>query len=169
MSESLLRKREKQVLVELLKDGRKPDKHIAKDIGTTQSTVTRIRQKLEREGYIDDYRARGNLKKAGLSIVVTTLFEWTEYSKNGVFEAAKRYISSSHPVVVFGRGEGMGGKTIIVMTAHRNFEDYETFMTGFREKWDKYVTNLDYFICSVDSIYKFHTRDAVIHGVMAGE
>lgn len=165
-----MRKREKQVLGELLIDGRKPDKYIAKDIGTTQTTVTRIRQKLEREGYIEGYRARGDLKKAGLSIVVATLFEWTDFSKKDAFEKAKKYILDNPHVVFFGRGEGMSGKTMIVISVHGNFEEYETFMHGLREKWDRYMRSMDYFMTSVDGVYKrFSTKDAIIHSVMAGE
>lgn len=170
MSGSMLRKREIQVLTRLLNDGRKPDKHIAKEIGTTQTTVTRIRQRLERDGHIESYRARGDLEKAGLSIIVTTLFEWTDFSKKEAFEKAKKYILDNPHVVFFGRGEGMSGKTIIVITVHKSFEEYESFMHGLREKWDQYMRNLDYFMTSVGGIYKrFSTKDAIIHSVMAGE
>ncbi len=42
----MLKKKERDVLLKLIKNGRKTDKQIAKEIDTTQPTVTRIRQKL---------------------------------------------------------------------------------------------------------------------------
>ncbi len=166
----MLKKREKKVLIELLENGRKPDKHIAKDIGTTQTTVTRIRQKLEREEYVENYRARANLKKAGLSIIVTTIFEWTDFSKKDVRELAKKYILKHPSVVFFARGKGMSGKTTIIITAHQNFQEYDIFVDGIREKWDTYIRNFDCFMTSVDTIYKrFCTKDAVIHRLKEAE
>ena len=166
----MLKKREKKVLIELLKNGRKPDKHIAKDIGTTQTTVTRIRQKLERDEYVENYRARANLKKVGLSIIITTVFEWTDQTKQDIFNEAKKYILAHESVVFFGRGEGMSGKTAIIITVHKNYHDYDDFMKGLRRKWDMYIRDLEYFTTAIDGIYKrFCTKDAVIHTLKEGE
>src|SRR3989338_7339893 len=106
-----MRDKEKQVLFELLRNGRKPDKHIAQALGLSQPTVTRIRQKLERDRLIKGYKAGVDEKAIGFSISVITFFDWRDHSEKDQIEEATQHISKLPDVVYFARGEGLRGKT----------------------------------------------------------
>jgi DNA-binding Lrp family transcriptional regulator len=50
-----------------MKNSRKSDRQLARAIGTSQPTVTRIRSRLEKEGYIKEYTMIPDFGKLGLS------------------------------------------------------------------------------------------------------
>lgn len=149
----MLRKREKHVLFELLENGRIPDKHVAKKLNTTQPTVTRIRQKLEREGYIKRYAAVPCLNKVGLDLVVFTLFQWMDYSKEDERKKAAEEVKNKPQTIYIGNGEGLSGKTEIIVSAHKSFNDYSKYIKELRKHWGKYVEHIDQFITPVDENY----------------
>jgi len=158
-----LKKKEIQVFFEILKDGRIPDKHIAQKIKTTQPTVTRIRQKLEREGYIQKYSPVVDFRKIGISIIVVTMFKWADYSVEKEQEDARKDILHMPELLSISRGEGMRGKTNIIISAHRNFKSYEDFVRVLRKKWGHYVTDIESFISSVEGVTKiFDPSECVI-------
>ena len=51
----LLKEIELKMLSELIKNSRRSDRELAKAIGTSQPTATRIRSKLEKDGVIKEY------------------------------------------------------------------------------------------------------------------
>lgn len=157
-----IRDREKQVLFELLKDGRKPDKHIAQLLKLTQPTVTRIRQRLERDKIIRGYRAIVDEKAAGFSISAITFFDWRDYSEKEQIEEAVNYINKMPEVVYFARGEGLRGKTYVMITSHKTFSDYIDFTKKLRERYGKQIAYIEEFISSTDAIQKRDSTQAVI-------
>ena len=56
---------ELKILSELMKNARISDRELAKKIGVSQPTVSRIRSRLEKEGYIRGYTVLPNLRKLG--------------------------------------------------------------------------------------------------------
>ncbi|MFH0889610.1 MAG: Lrp/AsnC family transcriptional regulator [Candidatus Aenigmatarchaeota archaeon] len=160
-----MRDKEKQVLFELLRDGRKPDKHIALALKLTQPTVTRIRQKLEKERTIKGYRANVNEKVVGFSIAAITFFDWRDYSETKQIEDAIDYIAKMPEVVYFARGEGLRGKTYMMMTLHKSFADYEALTRRLREKYGKQMAYVEEFISSMESVHKNDSTQAIIHAL----
>lgn len=53
-----------KLVCELIKNSRKSDRELAKLIGVSQPTVSRIRTRLEKEGVIE-YTGTANLRKLG--------------------------------------------------------------------------------------------------------
>ncbi len=159
----MLKNREKIVFAELLVSGRKPDKHIAQARKISQPTVTRIRQKLEREKYIESYHATPSFDKLGLKLVVVTTFTWNDYSKKEVVERVVRDLISNPKILFSARGNGFSGKTAVMITLHEDMASYETFIVSFKEKWGKYMDNVDQFISSTQNIFKpFEHHHAIL-------
>lgn len=151
----MLRKREAKVLIALMRNGRAADKHIASAYNTSQPTVTRIRQKLEKEGYIQSYMPIVDLRKIGLKMIVVTLFRISTFSKlNYIKKHVLPYLRRLPQVVIIAEGEGMSGKTSMIMSVHKNFEDYQKMILDLREKFDRFVTDIDQFEISTERIYK---------------
>jgi DNA-binding Lrp family transcriptional regulator len=60
-----LKEVELKLVSELMKNSRKSDRQLARAIGTSQPTVTRIRSRLEKEGYIKEYTTIPDFGKLG--------------------------------------------------------------------------------------------------------
>ncbi|MFH1105811.1 MAG: Lrp/AsnC family transcriptional regulator, partial [Candidatus Aenigmatarchaeota archaeon] len=161
----MLRERERKVLIELLKDGRKPDKHIANDLRMTQPTVTRIRQKLEKTGMIRSYRPVVSEKKLGFTITVLTFFIWHDSSETKEIKECIDYIVRHPHVTYFAEGEGLRGKNAVILSLHIDFADYENFMHELREKFGKHIYGFEQFVHSMDAIAKHDRAHTLIHGI----
>jgi len=150
----VLKKREKEVFVHLLENARMPDKHIAKLLNTTQPTVTRIRQKLEKAGYIKGYKPIVDLQKLGIGLVALTLFRIADFSKT---EEIKKNVvpdlKKMPEVILVAEGEGMG-KTSLIVSMHKDFPDFEEWMIALRKKYGKYVEEAEQYFFSTSRTYK---------------
>jgi len=65
-----MKKRMMSLLLELLKDSKRSDRELAKVLGVSQPTITRLRHKLEKNGMIRDYTIVPDLKKMGFELLV---------------------------------------------------------------------------------------------------
>ena len=59
---------ELKMLSELIKNCKRSDRELARAIGISQPTATRIRSKLEKEGYIRQYTTIPDLNKIGYTV-----------------------------------------------------------------------------------------------------
>jgi DNA-binding Lrp family transcriptional regulator len=66
---------ELRLICELVRNSRKSDSELAKLIGVSQPTVSRIRTKLEEEGVIE-YTGTVNLRELGFEIIAITFANW---------------------------------------------------------------------------------------------
>jgi len=64
---------ELKLLIELIKNSRRSDKELAKAVGTSQPTVSRLRKKMEKEGYIREYTIIPDFTKLGFRIMTIFL------------------------------------------------------------------------------------------------
>jgi len=64
-----MKKRMMRLLLELLKDSKRSDREIAKVVGVSQPTITRMRQRLVREGAIKEFTVIPDFVKLGYEIM----------------------------------------------------------------------------------------------------
>ena len=57
-------------------------------------------------------------------------------------------------VILFVKGEGIGGKTDLIITVHEDLKDYEKFIRKLKYQWKDNVENVEVFLSSVDGIFK---------------
>ncbi len=165
----MLKKKEKDVLLKLIENGRKTDKQIAKELSTTQPTVTRIRQKLERENYILNYYASPSFKKIGMNIVIITVMQWADYSKTEELQKFIKDIKNNNSVVCFARGNGLSGRTAFFMSAHKNMKSYEDFIVDIKSRWGEHIREVDQFISSIENVFKPFDYSGVASTVLKEE
>jgi hypothetical protein len=65
-----------------------------------------------------------------------------------------RFIKSLPEVVLFVKGEGVGGKTDLIISVHKDLKDYETFIRKLKYEWKDNIENVEVFLSSVDGISK---------------
>ena len=79
-----------KLLFEMLKNSRRSDRELAKVLGVSQPTVTRTRQRLEKE-YIRSYTLFPLFDKIGYGIIAFTFFKSKSYEKRALPVVALRY------------------------------------------------------------------------------
>jgi DNA-binding Lrp family transcriptional regulator len=149
-----LTKREKEVLIELLKNGRKSDQEIARTIKTSRPTVARIRKRLEQRGLIQGYSTYTKFEELGLTVNAVILYRWVDYSKKKELTKSIEFVRKQPEVVMFIKGEGMGSKTNVIISVHENLKAYENFIIKLKENWGRNVEDVEVFISSIAGIYK---------------
>ncbi len=80
---------ELKLLSELMKNSRRSDRELAKTIGISQPTVTRVRQKLEKEGVIKEYTTVPDFSKLGFGIMAVMMFKLKALSAEELGEIAE--------------------------------------------------------------------------------
>lgn len=140
---------ELKLISELMKNSRRSDRELAKAIGISQPTVSRVRMRLEKEGLID-YSAVPDMAKLGFEIVAVTLGK-RNYQKHPDVNLRKaKGFAERHPNIIFGAsGNGLGYDRISV-SIHRNYSDYSKFMQEIQNEWAG-IMDVDSFIISLKS------------------
>lgn len=124
-----MKKRVQDVLVEILKNSRKSDRDIAKKLGISQPTVTRIRKKLERN-VIKSYTAIPVFPEIGVELLSFNFGKCTHPKKDTAL--CLKQMTKTNPKIIFiSSGEGMG-KNCLIVAIHKNYRDYADFINNIR-------------------------------------
>lgn len=144
----------RKLLSELLKNSRRSDRELAKAIGTSQPTTTRLRNKLQKEGYIKEYTILPNFNKMGYTIMAMNFIKLdpkvTENQIEG-FRHAHPDTMGKDPfgVVLIHRGIGMGYDSVIV-SFHQNYASYDTFRNHVKRMMGESITEMNAFLISLE-------------------
>jgi len=144
-----------QLLLELMRNSKRSDRDLAKILGVSQPTLTRMRKRLERDGYIMDYTAIPNMTKLGFEIAAFTFFDVDRFDpKTGdldsvVGERAHKWVSHNSKVLFAAGGEGLHGKNCMMVSIHRDFTDYSDFVSDLRGQWAHKVKEMESFLVSM--------------------
>jgi DNA-binding Lrp family transcriptional regulator len=131
-------KRMANILCELIKNSNRSDHQIAKVIGISQPTVTRLRNQLEKEGYIQEYTIIPNLAKMGYAILAIFCIKYKAHKQNLVKEAGEEAAMKHSSTVFSSRAQGMG-KNAISISLFKNYREYAEYINKLSSKWDELV------------------------------
>jgi len=143
------------LLQELIKNSKRSDRDLAKSLSVSQPTLTRMRKRLEKGGYILDYTAIPNMTKLGFEIVAFTFLNIDRYDAEtgnlnvAVGERAHKWVSHNSKIVFGAGGEGLEGKNCMMISIHRDFTDYSDFISDFRAQWAANIKSIDTFLVSL--------------------
>ena len=147
---SLKEKNALKLLLEMMKNSRRSDRDLAKVLHVSQPTVTRTRQRLEKD-YVETYTLIPKFDKIGYEILAFTFVKSKTYEKSEtekLVSFAKEWCMK-HPNVVFAAdGEGIG-KDAVVVSFHRSYSDYADFMRSLTVDGANFVMDLQSFLVSV--------------------
>jgi DNA-binding Lrp family transcriptional regulator len=122
---------ELKLIAELMRNSRRSDRDLAKAIGTSQPTVTRIRTRLERDGIIQEYTMIPEFHKLGYEIFALTLAslrpeatrEQVEQMRRMGREAAEKVAFESVMII-----RGMGTRhQVAIASFHEDYSAYVDF------------------------------------------
>ena len=144
----LLMKQENLVklLFELVKNSKRSDRDLAKILGISQPTVTRLRAALEKEAIVQ-YTAIPNLSYMGFDIVAF-IFSSTKELVHPLWDKGREWVKEQSNVVFVSTGQGMDADAVMV-SVHKDYADFCRFYHIFRRDWGKYLEDFKVFLVSI--------------------
>jgi DNA-binding Lrp family transcriptional regulator len=145
---------ELRLVSELLKDNRRSDRELAKAIGVSQPTVSRIVSKLEKEGIIKEHTIIPDFRKLGIELVAFVFGVWSpdklkDYTEDERVNKLEKFFSN-HPNAFFASsGDGLS-KNNIIISLHKDYSDYSEFIGQVRAEWAGLV-DFESFIISLQA------------------
>jgi len=141
-----------RVLSELMINGRISDRALAKKIGVSQPTVSRIRTKLEKEGYIREYTAMPDLAKLGYELLALTFVKIKNVSDEKT-ELARKVVEESFGkgpfnVVMFERGTGLAYDGMLV-SYHEDYSSYVALVKYLKQTEFLEVDKIEHYLISL--------------------
>ncbi len=148
--ENRLKSANLRLIRELIRNSRKSDRELAKLLGISQPTVSRNRERLEKEGFIE-YTGVPNLQKLGIEIIAITFGNWKheQYPYTKIAEA--REFAKRHPNLVFlSSGRGVNSDRVAV-SVHKDYADYSNLMREIKTDWGKFMDVTGSFLISLSN------------------
>jgi DNA-binding Lrp family transcriptional regulator len=147
---------ERKMLSELMKNSRRSDRELAKAIGTSQPTATRIRTKLEKEGYVKEYTAIPNFSKTGYGILALTFIKLDvkhsllpqdlEDYREMHYQA---FSKEPNAIIIIKRGMGLGYDAVII-SLHQDYSSCDKFRTFIRQSMTARINAIDTFLVNLE-------------------
>jgi len=131
-----MKKKTEKLLFELLKNSKRSDREIAKVLGVSQPTVTRMRQRLVKEGVIREFTVIPDLVKMGYEIMAISSVKTRNPSTVESSKEAAKWMMKFPNIMFASSAEGMG-KNGVIISLHRNYTDYSRFAREQLLHWAK--------------------------------
>jgi DNA-binding Lrp family transcriptional regulator len=134
-----------ELLFELMKNARRSDRELAKALGTSQPTVTRKRNFLEKE-LIEGYTAVPKWEKLGYEIFAITLVKIKpsiaskeEYAPTR--DKGLKWLMSNPNIIMAGACRGIGVDSFMI-SLHKSYSDYDDFMRKYRLEMAEFMDDV---------------------------
>jgi len=122
---------ELRLISELMRNSRRSDRELAKAIGVSQPTVSRLIKKLESQGVIKEYTIIPDFSKLGYGLLAITFASTRmDLTPEQIAEArrtATDYVRKRLPQIVMYERLPIAGSTV-AMSYHRTYSDYVKFV-----------------------------------------
>jgi len=134
-----------ELLFELMKNARRSDRELAKALGTSQPTVTRKRNFLEKE-LIEGYTAIPKWEKLGYEIFAITFIKIkpsiaSKEKYEPTREKGLKWLMSNPSIVMAGGCRGMGVDSFMI-SLHKSYADYDDFMRSYRLELSEFIDDV---------------------------
>jgi DNA-binding Lrp family transcriptional regulator len=146
---------ELKLVSELMKNSRRSDRELAKVIGVSQPTVSRIMKKLEKEGVVKEYTVIPDFSKLGFSMMSITFARLKEpISEQELKEVRKQvrqtYQTEPIPTILAMSGMGLDADRVIV-AFHEDYSAYAEHLKKLKqhplvraEDFESFLIDLEY-------------------------
>jgi DNA-binding Lrp family transcriptional regulator len=128
---------ELKLIAELIRNSRRSDRQLAKQLHVSQPTVTRTRNKIEKEGFIKEYTIIPDFARLGYKMASITFAKLKELPSEKTFEdvgrqAAEMEKKNPSPTITAMRGIGCDADYVSV-AFHKTYSEYTQYMRYLRE------------------------------------
>ena len=151
---------ELRLIGELAKNSRRSDRELAKRLHISQPTVTRVRNKLEKEGIIREYTIMPDFARLGYEMASITFAKMKELpSQKNIDEVMKQAKAmekmNPSPTIVSMRGIGCNADYVSV-AFHKTYSEFTQYMEYIRQIPQVKVDEIKSFV--IDLLDKGHFR-----------
>ncbi len=136
-----------RLLFELIRNSRRSDLEIGKKLNLSQTTITKRRTFLEKEGYIKQYTVIPDFEKMGFEIIAFIFQTWSKAPTAETIENGKEWLKNQNSIIFSALGEGSASN--IILSVHRNYMDFSIFLLKFREVMNPVFCDLQYFVVDI--------------------
>ncbi len=140
----------KRLFMELLKNSKRSDRELAKVLGVSQPTITRMRHKLVEEGTIREFTVIPDFIKLGYKIMAITIAKAKIALTPEEQEKTKTLVLENPNVIFVASANGMGRNGVMI-SLHRNYSDFVRFMSDLKSESTGYMENVDNMLISLTS------------------
>ena len=137
-----MKERMMSLLLEYLKGSKRSDRELAKVVGVSQPTITRMRQRLVKEGAIKHFTVIPDFVKMGYEIMAISHVKTKALEVTELEEKAEKYWKKYPNVIFVSRAEGMG-KNGVLISLHKSYTGYSNFLTENLREWGDYIEEYD--------------------------
>ena len=168
-----MREAELRLISELMKNSRRSDRELAKAIGVSQPTVSRMIKKLEKEGVIKEYTMIPDFRKLGYELMGITFLKREETMKNEeIADLRKRVVEveEENPYATLIAVNGIGlGKGRMFITLYRDYGRYSNAMRLTKSLPHIDPEGLESFLVDLndESNYRLLTLKQLAHNIQA--
>lgn len=136
-----------------MKNGRKSDRELAKTIGVSQPTVSRVRTRLEKEGIIKEYTMIPAFLKLGFEIAAITFLRFVKELSSEELDELRRYSREiekkrSEAILMAMNGMGLGFNRVFI-SFHKNYSSYVKTITEVKTIPNVDPSHVESFIISL--------------------
>jgi DNA-binding Lrp family transcriptional regulator len=165
---------ELKLIAELMKNSRRSDRELAKAVGVSQPTVSRLISKLQKNGAIKEYTMIPDFHMLGfnlMAIVMIKLKGIPSEELHELFSAAQELDNKERrPYLLMMEGIGFG-KDLVIISFHKDYGDYNNFMRNVKEsansKMKAYVNAEDIHGFLIDLTYEGHYQPLTFSRMVA--
>lgn len=141
---------ELKLIAELIKNSRRSDRELAKQLHVSQPTVTRIRTKIEKEGIIRAYTIIPDFARLGYQIASVSFAKLKEIPSRKTFEDVGRQTrelekKNPSPTICSMRGIGCSADYVSV-AFHKTYSEYAQYMRYLRKFPHVKVDEIESFV-----------------------
>ena len=116
-----------RLLLEYLKDLSRSDRQIAKVLGASEATVSRLKRRLVAEGVVYQFSVMPNFSKIGYEIMAFSCVKFKPEKIPEIEARAKEWARKNHEILFTSRTQGMGMDALTI-SVHKNYADYDKFI-----------------------------------------
>ena len=132
-----MKEAELRLVSELMKNSRRSDRELARVLGVSQPTVSRMIKRLEKEGAIKDYTMMPDFTKLGYELMALTFVSikptlGREEADKGRTMAQEQVKESPGNIIMLERGIGLG-HTGVMISFHQDYSGYSQFIHSFKQ------------------------------------
>ncbi len=143
-----------------MKNSCRSDRELAKAIGTSQPTVSRLKRRLLEEGYLQEFTVIPNFQKLGYHLLALTFFTWNKAVDESRYEEARKSAMEKAPhvasnVILIERGIGLKYDSFMI-SLHKDYTSYTELLDEVKKNPYLNAEALGTFIVNLDD--KIHYR-----------
>lgn len=142
-----------KILHELMKNSKRSDRDLARQIGVSQPTVTRRRARLEEEA-IDNYTLIPKWLTLGYSILVITLVKLDSRTRTNERNISERKRAldwlMKRPQIIMGSGCTGNGSDSFMISVHKSYGEYDDMLRELRRDLGDTINDIQSILVNLE-------------------